>query len=100
MPSQLCLGQSPFFCFVLTYTPVPLLFALQITLVGFSNAGTVEAGAGAGGEGVKRKRSDDMAALEADLAPEPQAGMAQSPPLSAVPICFSSPHLYQHMPSP
>ena len=37
-------------------------------------AGTVEAGAGAGGEGVKRKRSNDMAALEADLAPEPQAG--------------------------
>ena len=36
-------------------------------------AGTVEAGAGAG-EGVKRKRSDNMAALEADLAPEPQAG--------------------------
>lgn len=37
--------------------------------------GTVEAGAGAGGEGVKRKRSDDMAALEADLAPEPQAAL-------------------------
>ncbi len=47
----------------------------------FSDAGTVEAGAGAGGEGVKRKRSDDMAALEADLAPEPQAGTVQSPPL-------------------
>ncbi|DBA80302.1 TPA: hypothetical protein ACH3X2_007432 [Trebouxia sp. C0005] len=37
--------------------------------------GTVEAGAGAGREGVKRKRSDDMAALEADLAPEPQAAL-------------------------
>lgn len=36
-------------------------------------AGTVEAGAGAEGEGLKRKREDDMAALEADLAP--QAGM-------------------------
>lgn len=36
-------------------------------------AGTVEAGAGAG-EGAKRKRSDDMAALEADLEAEPQAG--------------------------
>lgn len=33
----------------------------------------MEAGAGAG-EGAKRKRSDDMAALEADLEPEPQAG--------------------------
>ncbi len=54
-----------------------------------SDAGTVEAGAGAGGEGVKRKRSDDMAALEADLAPEPQAGMTQSP------APFSSPHLFQ-----
>ena len=42
---------------------------------GLVPAGTVEAGAGVGGEGVKRKRSDDMAALEADLAPEPQAGM-------------------------
>lgn len=41
--------------------------------IDYLGAGTVEAGAGAG-EGAKRKRSDDMAALEADLAPEPQAG--------------------------
>ncbi len=34
-----------------------------------------------------------MAALEADLAPEPQAGMAQFP------ASISSTHLYQH-PSP
>ena len=46
---------------------------------GLGFAGTVEAGAGVGGEGVKRKRSDDMAALEADLAPEPQAGMGPPP---------------------
>lgn len=49
---------------------------------------------------MKRKRSDEMAALEVDLAPEPQAGMTQSP------VSVSSPHLYQrslplsqHMPS-
>ncbi|KAL3151001.1 hypothetical protein ABBQ38_012874 [Trebouxia sp. C0009 RCD-2024] len=40
--------------------------------------GTVEAGAGVG-EGMKRKRSDDMAALEADLAPEPQAAPSRLP---------------------
>jgi len=33
-----------------------------------------------------------MAALEADLAPEPQAGMTQSP------APFSNPHLYQQSP--
>ena len=33
--------------------------------------GTVEAGTGAEGEGLKRKRGDDMAALEADLEPPP-----------------------------
>jgi len=64
----------------------------KIKLVKLSIAGTVEAGAGAGGEGVKRKRSDDMAVLEADLAPEPQAGMTQS--LASI----SSPHLYQQSP--
>ena len=41
-------------------------------------AGTVEAGAGVTGETAKRERSDDMAALEADLAPEPQAGQSAS----------------------
>lgn len=39
----------------------------------------MEAGAGAGGEGLKRKRSDDMAALEDELAPLPQAGMLCDP---------------------
>ena len=52
-----------------------------------TSAGTVEAGAGAG-EGVKRKRSDDMAALEADLAPEPQAGESR-------PYCKSLPAVAQ-----
>ena len=42
-------------------------------LTTMTGTGTVEAGAGAG-EGGKRKRGDEMAALEADLAPEPQAG--------------------------
>lgn len=91
---QMRLGHSPFYVFLLcllTCTPFPLLFPLEIEhqCVLFSDSGTVEAGAGAGGEGVKRKRSDDMAALEADLAPEPQAGMTQSP------ASVSSPHLYQ-----
>ncbi len=98
-------GHSPFYVFllcILTCTPFPLLFPLEIEhqCVLFSDSGTVEAGAGAGGEGVKRKRSDEMAALEVDLAPEPQAGMTQSP------VSVSSPHLYQrslplsqHMPS-
>lgn len=92
------LGHSPFYDFlllVLTCTPVPLLFACEkfiSTRIKFSDAGTVEAGAGAGGEGVKRKRSDDMAALEADLAPEPQAGTTQSP----APV--GSPHFFQQSP--
>lgn len=38
--------------------------------------GTVEAGTGAEGEGLKRKRGDDMAALEADLEPPPGTALS------------------------